>query len=158
MGNRDVDAYGYVAKVGYRFSKVPMKPNLVIGRVFASGDRSPKSGLIRTFTRPFGSTDGEHYGRMDIMFWSNLIDNQVSLYLVPLLSKKRQLPSRTGQAAEEDYRTILPGGTFWSGWRRMGRPSTSTARIIPWLSTPRRVFGSRFIRSGTCLPMSSAGS
>ena len=83
IGNRDVDAYGYVARIGYRFEQIPMRPNIVIGRVFASGDRSPQGGTVRTFTRPFGSTDGEHYGRMDIMFWSNLVDNQVSLYLEP---------------------------------------------------------------------------
>ena len=27
---------------------------------------------------------GTHYGRMDIMSWSNLIDNQVNLFLAPL--------------------------------------------------------------------------
>jgi len=84
IGDNTVAAYGYVAKVGYRFKNIPMRPNIVLGRVFASGDSNPGDSTIRTFTRPFGSTAGEHYGRMDIMFWSNLVDNQVNLYLDPV--------------------------------------------------------------------------
>ncbi len=81
MGDKDIRAYAYVAKVGYGFKNLKMKPNLILGRVFASGDSDPSDNIIRTFVRPFGSTDGEHYGRMDIMAWSNLVDNQISLYL-----------------------------------------------------------------------------
>ncbi len=81
--DKNVRAYAYVTKVGYKFRHLPMKPNVVLGRVFASGDSCPSDGTIKTFVRPFGSTDGEHYGRMDIMFWSNLVDNQISLYLKP---------------------------------------------------------------------------
>ena len=83
-GDQSVRAYGYVAKVGYRFEKMFMKPNLVFGRVFGSGDDNPADNTAKTFHTPFGSTDGEHYGRMDIMSWSNLIDNQVDLFLAPL--------------------------------------------------------------------------
>ncbi len=84
IGDKGVRAYGYVAKVGYGFQKIFMKPNLVIGRVFASGNDNPNNDTIGTFSTPFGSTDGPHYGRMDIMSWSNLVDNQVNLYLTPL--------------------------------------------------------------------------
>ena len=83
IGNKTVRAYGYVFKVGYRFKNIPMTPNIVLGRVFASGDSNPTDNTIMTFTTPFGSTDGEHYGRMDIMSWSNLIDNQINLYVDP---------------------------------------------------------------------------
>ena len=83
-GEKSVQAFGYVAKVGYRFENIPMKPNLVVGRVFASGDNNLNDGTVKTFQPPFGSTDGSHYGRMDIMSWSNLEDNQVNVYLAPL--------------------------------------------------------------------------
>ncbi len=83
IGDKTVRAYAYVAKIGYTFNKFPWRPNLVIGRVFASGDSNPSDGVIKTFTKPFGSTCGIHYGRMDIMSWSNLVDNQISLYLSP---------------------------------------------------------------------------
>jgi len=84
IGDKGVSAYGYVAKVGYRFKKIAMNPNIVVGRVFASGDSNPSDNTIETFHTPFGSTDGTHYGRMDIMNWSNYVDNQVSLDLTPL--------------------------------------------------------------------------
>ncbi len=84
IGDKTVRAYGYVAKVGYWFKEIPMEPKLVFGRVYASGDGNPADNVIRTYTRPFGSTDGSHYGRMDIMFWGNMVDNQINLYLQPV--------------------------------------------------------------------------
>ena len=83
IGDKTVRAYAYVLKLGYRFEKLFGNPNIVIGRVFASGDSDPSDGVIKTFTKPFGSTCGIHYGRMDIINWSNLIDNQINLYLTP---------------------------------------------------------------------------
>ncbi len=83
-GDKSVRAYGYVAKAGYRFEKMSMKPNLIFGRVFASGDDNLADNTAKTFHTAFGSTDGTHYGRMDIMSWSNLIDNQINLLLTPV--------------------------------------------------------------------------
>jgi hypothetical protein len=80
-GGKTVRAYGYVLKAGYRFDRVPMQPKLVVGRVYASGDDDPGDGTMKTFSTPFGSTDGGHYGRMDIMKWANLEDNQINLHL-----------------------------------------------------------------------------
>jgi len=82
-GTKPVEAYAYVAKVGYMFKNIPMQPNIVAGRIFASGDSNPGDNTLKTFTRPFGSTDGTHYGRMDIMSWSNMEDNQINLHLYP---------------------------------------------------------------------------
>ncbi len=82
-GNKSINAYAYVAKVGYIFENIPMTPNFVIGRVFASGDSNPDDKTIGTYTRIFGSTTGEHYGRINIMSWSNLVDNQADLYFTP---------------------------------------------------------------------------
>lgn len=79
----NIDAYAYVIKLGYTFKTLPLKPKLVIGRVYASGDNNPNNDKISTFARPFGSTDGMHYGRLDTMFWGNMIDNQINLFLNP---------------------------------------------------------------------------
>ncbi len=78
---KDYDAYGYVAKIGYTFNTLTLKPNLVIGQIYASGDDNPNDDTVKTFRTPFGGTDGSLYGRMDIMKWSNLIENVVELHL-----------------------------------------------------------------------------
>ena len=79
----NIDAYAYVLKLGYTFKTLPMQPKIVIGRVYASGDNDPNNDEVTTFVRPFGSTDGTHYGRLDAMFWGNMVDNQINLFLKP---------------------------------------------------------------------------
>ncbi len=83
IGNKSINAYAYVAKTGYCFEQIPMKPDFVIGRVFASGDSNPNDKTIDTYAKVFGSTIGEHYGRINIMSWSNLVDNQADLSFEP---------------------------------------------------------------------------
>ncbi|RRS30160.1 MAG: hypothetical protein P794_08060 [Epsilonproteobacteria bacterium (ex Lamellibrachia satsuma)] len=78
---KNYDAYAYVAKVGYRFKNIKYKPNIVMGQIYASGDDNPNDNTVKTFRTPFGGTDGSLYGRMDIMKWSNLIENIVELHL-----------------------------------------------------------------------------
>ena len=80
---KDYDAYGYAAKIGYRFKKVSWEPNLVAGQIYASGDDDPNDNIVKTFRTPFGGTDGSLYGRMDIMKWSNLVENVFELHLHP---------------------------------------------------------------------------
>ena len=81
--DKKYDAYGYVAKMGYKFKSITLKPNIVVGRIYASGDDNPHDNTVKTFRTPFGGTDGSLYGRMDIMKWSNLIENVVELHLIP---------------------------------------------------------------------------
>lgn len=81
--HKDYDAYAYVAKVGYQFHKLNLQPKVVVGQIFASGDDNPHDNTVKTFRTPFGGTDGSLYGRMDIMKWSNLIENVVELHLFP---------------------------------------------------------------------------
>lgn len=88
---KDYDAYGYVAKVGYKLKDLPWKPNIVIGQVFASGDSNPTDGTIKSFRTTFGGTDGSLYGRMDIMSWNNLVENLVELNLAPAQNMKLKL-------------------------------------------------------------------
>jgi len=81
--NKDYDAYAYVIKFGYKLKNLKFKPNLVIGQIYASGDDNPNDNTVKTFRTPFGGTDGSLYGRMDIMKWSNLVENVLELHLKP---------------------------------------------------------------------------
>ena len=99
---QDYDAYGYVAKVGYRLKDVPWKPNFVIGQVYASGDSDTTDNVNKTFRTPFGGTDGSLYGRMDIMKWSNLNENLVELHLDPTSATHLRLSFHDFSLAESE--------------------------------------------------------
>ena len=78
-----VDAAGYAIKLGWFFKQAPLAPKIMIGQVYASGDSDPDDTSNTTFTRPFGTTDGGHYGIMDLMSWSNERDNLVDVRITP---------------------------------------------------------------------------
>ncbi|WP_373069581.1 alginate export family protein [Sulfurimonas sp.] len=82
-GSIDIRAYGYVLKAGYMFDN-NYKTKISFGRVYASGDKDSNDNTSQTFSTPFGATDGEHYGRLDAMAWSNMKDLQASISLYPL--------------------------------------------------------------------------
>lgn len=102
--SKDYDAYAYVAKLGYKFKKQKWQPNLVLGRVYASGDDNPNDNINKTFRTPFGGTDGSLYGRMDIMKWSNLVENLVELHLSPLQKMNLKLSYHDFSLAESKDR------------------------------------------------------
>jgi len=81
-GELDVDAYAWALKAGYHFDN-RYKIKVKIGFVYATGDENPDDSKTQTFTAPFGANDGLHYGRMDIMFWSNMQDIQASFSFKP---------------------------------------------------------------------------
>jgi len=85
----DVDAYAYVIKAGYQFTNA-YKLLLTFGYVYASGDKESTDGIAETFTAPFGANDGLHYGRMDLMFWTNMSDIQVRTSFKPTSKIKVQ--------------------------------------------------------------------
>jgi hypothetical protein len=72
-GSQKINDFAYVVKGGYQFKTLFLKPKIMFGRVYAS----------KNFSTPFGSTDGSHYGRMDLISWSNMQDNQIALYFFP---------------------------------------------------------------------------
>jgi hypothetical protein len=72
-----VDSEGYAIKAGWFFKDVFLSPKLMLARIYASGDPDPDDDEINTYTRPFGTTDGGFYGIMDLMSWSNMVDNQL---------------------------------------------------------------------------------
>ena len=81
-GLLDVDAFACALKAGYYFDN-RYKVKLKAGFVYATGDENPDDAKMQTFTAPFGANDGLHYGRMDIMFWSNMQDIQASVSFNP---------------------------------------------------------------------------
>jgi len=79
-----VEAAAYACKIGWSFAgQLPLSPVILIGQDYASGDPEPDNGPRTTFSRPFGTTDGEHYGVMDLMNWSNMRDTMLDVRLAP---------------------------------------------------------------------------
>jgi hypothetical protein len=116
---KDYDAYAYVAKVGYQLKDVTWKPNLVIGQVFASGDSDTTDNTVKTFRTPFGGTDGSLYGRMDIMSWSNLVENLVELHVDPTAQTHLKLSYHDFSLAEANdqwtyYKKSNTGGNAFT--------------------------------------------
>jgi len=79
--NRSIDAFGLIARFGYQFFSLPMKPILSLRESYASGGKASDS-IIRTFDPVYGSKD-QYYGRMNITSWSNLDDRELILTLFP---------------------------------------------------------------------------
>lgn len=81
-GTLDIDASAYAAKAGYQFDNV-YKSRFTVGSIYASGDRNKNDSIKETFTAPFGANDGVHYGRMDVMVWTNMQDYQATFSFKP---------------------------------------------------------------------------
>ena len=111
---KNYDAYGYAAKAGYRFKKTPMQPDIVIGRIYASGDNDPHDGTVKTFRTPFGGTDGSLYGRMDIMKWSNLVENVAEVHLFPREDMHLKL-------SYHDFK-LANANDAWSYYKKYNKP------------------------------------
>lgn len=77
----DIDAYGYVAMLGYQFKQLFSEPRISLRRSYASGGN--EGNRIKTFDGIYGSIDS-YYGRMNIVKWSNIEDNEILLELYPL--------------------------------------------------------------------------
>jgi len=79
--SQDIDAYAYVAKIGYQFKSLFSKPKLSLRRSYASGGTVGKN--IKTFDPVYGSRDS-YYGRMNLVKWSNMADNEIVLEMFPI--------------------------------------------------------------------------
>jgi hypothetical protein len=77
---KEINAYGYFLKAGYRFSSVQTQPVLSLRYTFASGGRKDDD-VIRTFDPAYGAGD-KFYGWMNIVQWSNLSDPEIVLELL----------------------------------------------------------------------------
>ncbi|EDZ63679.1 hypothetical protein SMGD1_1625 [Sulfurimonas gotlandica GD1] len=86
---KDVDAYAYVLKGGYK-SINKYEPTFTLAYIYASGDNDLDDNKVKTFTTPFGSTDGSHYGRMDVMAWANMSDLEAKISIKPMKNMNLQ--------------------------------------------------------------------
>lgn len=79
--DKKVDAYGFFAKLGYKFSFLKWQPTLSLRESYASGGK--QSDAVRhEFDPVFGASD-KYYGWMNIAKWSNLDDREIVLELFP---------------------------------------------------------------------------
>jgi hypothetical protein len=78
---KSIDAHAWAVKIGYRFGSLPARPALYYRNTFASGGSA--AGIkIRSFDPAYGG-NFSYNGRMNIMPWSNMRDNEIVLELTP---------------------------------------------------------------------------
>ncbi len=77
----DIGTYGYHAEAGYDFRSTTWKPRFGIAYTYAKGD-NPATEKDERFDGVFGS-NGKYYGRMDLMQWSNLRDEELFIVVKP---------------------------------------------------------------------------
>ena len=77
----DVAAYGYHAEAGYHFVALPGKPKVGIGYTYATGNDANTSDIER-FDGVFGANG--LYGRMELMKWGNLKDQELYVKIKPM--------------------------------------------------------------------------
>ena len=82
---KQIKAYGYFLKAGYRFISVPANPVISLRYTYASGGRKDEE-VIQTFDPAFGASD-KYYGWMNIVQWSNLSNPEIVLELSPFKNK-----------------------------------------------------------------------
>jgi len=75
----DIDAIGYHADAGYHFKSINTK--LGLGYTYATGD-DPNTKENETFDTVFGASD-KYYGRLNLMQWSNIKDEEVFAIINP---------------------------------------------------------------------------
>lgn len=81
--NLDTDAYGYAAMLGYNFKEMPWKPKLDYTHVYASGEKGGTAdGEESVFTFAYGANDWV-FGWMNLISWSNIVDDEIKLTLKP---------------------------------------------------------------------------
>jgi hypothetical protein len=78
---KQINAYGYFTKAGYRFSFIPLDPLLSLRYSYASGGKK-SDDIVHTFDPAFGASD-KFYGWMNIVLWSNLSNPEIVLELFP---------------------------------------------------------------------------
>lgn len=115
--NRQIDAYAYIAQIGYQFKSVFSKPKLSLRRSYASG--GTKENKIKTFDPIYGSRDS-YYGRMNIVNWSNISDNEIVLEIFPLKKMSIEISYNNFQIPSPDNVTLLKTIQLKSGEHYLG--------------------------------------
>lgn len=119
-GDKTVDAYGYVVKMGYKWDSV-QHPKLMVGYTYASGDKNSNDAEIGTFTSPFGMNDGPYYGRADIVIWSNIKDIEATL-------NANLLPNLNGEVGVHRF-NLADSQDKWYEFGYKNKPGNSYTHI-----------------------------
>jgi hypothetical protein len=102
--NQRIDAYAYVAQIGYQFKSLFSKPKLSLRRTFASGGTA--DNRMRIFDPVYGSRDS-YYGRMNLVKWSNMTDNEIVLEIFPLKKISIEMSYNRFQIPSPENVTLL---------------------------------------------------
>lgn len=119
QANVKTDAYGYAATVGYTFKDVAWKPMLDYSHIYASGEKGGLSdGKQTQFDYAYGSND-RVFGWMNIVSWSNIIDDEFKVTFKPTDKLKFTVDHHFYKLAEaEQGMTTL--GKIGSGGKNLG--------------------------------------
>lgn len=115
--SKDIDAYAYIAKIGYQFKSVFSKPILSLRRSYASGGTGGSN--IKTFDPVYGSRDS-YYGRMNLVKWSNIADNEILLEMFPLKKLSIEISYNNFQLPSPENVTLLKTIQLKSGEHFLG--------------------------------------
>lgn len=79
---KPISAYGFFARIGFKFSFLLTQPLISLRYTYASGSNQ-EDKYIRKFDPVFGAND-KYYGRMNLLSWSNIDDREIVLELFPI--------------------------------------------------------------------------
>lgn len=114
---KHIDAYAYVARIGYQFKSLFSKPKLSVRRSNASGGTIDNK--IITFDPIYGSSDS-YYGRMNLVKWSNISDNEILLELFPTNKLSVEISYHRFYILSPENVTLLKTIRLMNGERYLG--------------------------------------
>lgn len=103
-GRDAVRAYGVNAKASARLAET-WEPRLTAQVTWGSGDEDPDDGVAGTFDGVFGGADMAFYGYLNIFYWPNLRDHEVTFDLAP--------HSKLSLQASYHYMMLSDPGDAW---------------------------------------------
>lgn len=112
-----IDAYAYMAQIGYQFKSLFSKPILSLRRSYASG--GTVRNKIKTFDPIYGSRDS-YYGRMNLVKWSNIADNEIVLEIFPIKKMSIEITYNNFRIPSPDNVTLLKTIQLKSGEHYLG--------------------------------------
>jgi len=118
--SKRIDAYAYVAQIGYQWKSLFSTPKISLRRSYASGNNS--ANKITTFDPIYGSRDS-YYGRMNLVAWSNIDDYELLLNLFPIKKLSVQMSYHRFYMPSSDNVTLLKTIQLEPGEHYLGNES-----------------------------------
>jgi len=116
--NKSIDAFGAIAKLGYRFYFLPAQPLIAVRESYASGGKS-SDNVIKTFDPVYGCKS-QYYGRLNIVSWSNLDDREIFATLFPGKNMKIETNYHWFYVPVPDNATLLGTMKLQAGKHQLG--------------------------------------